>query len=175
MSDSHSVMYSTIICNNILIYLRVDRNGFPFALCVCARAPVGQDGGVATHPLTAALRTQIMQLVTQYATGRDTLRCLALAAVDAPPARDTLDLEDSRRFAMYESGMTLVGVVGMLDPPRVEVKDAIAKCRLAGIRVIVITGASRRVHPMIELPAHLKVKLETACFSCMKFTHYYMM
>lgn len=168
MSDSHSVMYSTIICNNILI------NSIAtvfLLLCVCARAPVGQDGAVATHPLTAALRTQIMQLVTQYATGRDTLRCLALAAVDAPPARDTLDLEDSRRFAKYESGMTLVGVVGMLDPPRVEVKDAIAKCRLAGIRVIVITGASRPSDDRIACTPQTR----NCCFSCMKFTHYYMM
>ena len=101
---------------------------------------VNQDGAIATQPLTAALRAQIVQLVTQYATGRDTLRCLALATVDTPPARETLDLEDSRRFAQYESGMTLVGVVGMLDPPRVEVRDAIAMCRHAGIRVIVITG-----------------------------------
>jgi calcium-translocating P-type ATPase len=39
-----------------------------------------------------------------------------------------------------ERGMTLTGLVGLEDPPRVEVPDAIARCFTAGIRIIMVTG-----------------------------------
>ncbi|WP_127477026.1 cation-transporting P-type ATPase [Sulfurivermis fontis] len=50
---------------------------------------------------------------------------------------------DGRReltFAEVEGGLTLLGLVGLIDPPREEAIRAVAKCRAAGIRVKMITG-----------------------------------
>jgi P-type Ca2+ transporter type 2A len=94
-------------------------------------------------PMTAALKQEIMRRCSEYGTGRDTLRCLALATIDSPMVKEQMDLEDSTKFIKYETNCTFVGVVGMLDPPRAEVFDSIEKCRRAGIRVIVITGDNK--------------------------------
>ena len=105
----------------------------------CTHARVGNE----TVPLNPELRAEILKLVLQYGTGRDTLRCLALGVIDEPQDRTNLDLENSSKFINYEQNITFVGVVGMLDPPRKEVIDAIKRCRHAGIRVVMITGDNK--------------------------------
>uniref|UniRef100_A0A665X935 Calcium-transporting ATPase n=1 Tax=Echeneis naucrates TaxID=173247 RepID=A0A665X935_ECHNA len=94
-------------------------------------------------PLTPGIKEKLMSVIREYGTGRDTLRCLALATRDNPISKDELVLEDCTRFIEYETDLTFVGCVGMLDPPRAEVAASIRLCRLAGIRVIMITGDNK--------------------------------
>ena len=60
------------------------------------------------------------------------LRVLAFAYKDVPEG-STLTVED-------EHDMTFLGLIAMMDPPRVESKDAVAECIKAGIKPIMITG-----------------------------------
>uniref|UniRef100_A0A7N6C2Y9 Calcium-transporting ATPase n=1 Tax=Anabas testudineus TaxID=64144 RepID=A0A7N6C2Y9_ANATE len=94
-------------------------------------------------PLSKAIKEKIMSVIREYGTGRDTLRCLALATRDSPPKIDEMTLSDTSKFMEYESDLTFVGCVGMLDPPRQEVAASIKLCRQAGIRVIMITGDNK--------------------------------
>jgi Ca2+ transporting ATPase len=94
-------------------------------------------------PMTEKLRTKIMDRAIEYGTGRDTLRCLGLATCDSPSDPKNWDLDTATKFAQYEVNLTFVGVVGMLDPPRMEVSPALKLCKKAGIRVIMITGDNK--------------------------------
>ncbi|KAG1941194.1 sarcoplasmic/endoplasmic reticulum calcium ATPase [Pimephales promelas] len=99
--------------------------------------------GATRVPLTEGVKDKILATIKEWGTGRDTLRCLALATRDTPLRIEEMALEDSTKFADYETDLTFVGCVGMLDPPRKEVSSSIQLCRAAGIRVIMITGDNK--------------------------------
>ncbi|QCF27047.1 cation-translocating P-type ATPase [Hydrocarboniclastica marina] len=61
-------------------------------------------------------------------------RVLALAYLDVPADKSQLDFDD------VTSGLTLIGLTGMVDPPRPEATKAVASAQAAGIRVKMITG-----------------------------------
>jgi magnesium-transporting ATPase (P-type) len=61
-------------------------------------------------------------------------RTLAFACLPAERGKQDLSFSD------VEGGARFLGLVGFIDPPREEAIDAIAECRSAGIRVIMITG-----------------------------------
>jgi len=94
-------------------------------LALCDR----QRGAHGEQPLDAEhWRVQIEKLA-----GRG-LRVLALAEAERPA--------DLQQLAPLQAGdrLVLLGLVGLIDPPREEVRLAIAECRRAGIRVKMITG-----------------------------------
>lgn len=93
-------------------------------------------------PLSPSVRAKIDDAQLEY--GQKGLRTLALAYVE----EEDTDIshyksESSDDYVRFEQNMTFVGLVGMLDPPRPGVRDAIESCRKAGIRTIVITGDNK--------------------------------
>jgi calcium-translocating P-type ATPase len=95
----------------------------------CTRIDAG-DG--VDHELTADRAAALGAVVRAWAA--QGLRVLALADRSLPDsARDGLREE-------LERDLTLLGVVGLVDPPRPEVPDAVARCHTAGIRLLVVTG-----------------------------------
>ncbi|KAJ1550135.1 Sarcoplasmic/endoplasmic reticulum calcium ATPase 3, partial [Cladochytrium tenue] len=98
--------------------------------------------GNAAVPLSDAARAKLLAKVEEWG-GEEALRVLAFAVVDRPAITDASKV-DPASYASHESNMTFVGLVGMLDPPRAEVRESIRKCREAGIRVIVITGDNKK-------------------------------
>lgn len=92
--------------------------------------------------LSSSLRAMLADSQLEY--GKKGLRTLALAYVDESDGDVSHYRTDrSEDYVKFEQEMTFVGLVGMLDPPRPEVREAIARCRSAGIRTIVITGDNK--------------------------------
>lgn len=103
----------------------------------CTHTLLGSNGKKA--PMNPKLANLISQEVVEY--GNRGLRVIAIACLDAVPSSDLLsNAKTTKEYAQLEQGLTLVGLVGMLDPPRPEVAESIRRCKEAGIRVVVITG-----------------------------------
>ncbi|APC48688.1 calcium-translocating P-type ATPase, SERCA-type [Virgibacillus halodenitrificans] len=72
----------------------------------------------------------------QEAVGRMADKALRTLAIAVKP----LAKNDSLETSFLEKDLTFIGLYGMMDPPRKEVKSAIEECRQAGIRTVMITG-----------------------------------
>jgi len=83
--------------------------------------------------LTSSKKSEIIAQTNNFA--EDGLRILGLAYCPF----DAEKLVDASAHTI-EKDLIFIGVTGMYDPPRPEVKDAVAICRKAGIRVVMITG-----------------------------------
>uniref|UniRef100_A0A0C9RNI8 P-type Ca(2+) transporter n=1 Tax=Wollemia nobilis TaxID=56998 RepID=A0A0C9RNI8_9CONI len=113
----------------------------------CSRIQLS-DGTVA--PLDADSRQFLLHKLEEMTSSA--LRCLGLAYKDNLDEFSTYDGEehpahrfllDPANYSSIESDLIFAGFVGLRDPPRPEVHEAISDCREAGIRVIVITGDNK--------------------------------
>jgi Ca2+-transporting ATPase len=94
---------------------------------------VERSAGVLTDQGREALnRTEILELADRIA--GDGLRALGYGL------RIWERLPETPDSAEVETGLLLLGIVGMMDPPRPEAAEAVALCRTAGIRPVMITG-----------------------------------
>lgn len=92
-------------------------------------------------PMTDGMRERIMAANDAYAA--DGLRVLAVAyrALGADAAGEGVPASLSAYTPdVIERHLTFVGLEAMMDPPRPEVAAAVAECRRAGIRIVMITG-----------------------------------
>ena len=103
------------------------KGGLDEILDICTHI---QDGGV--RPITAEDVERIQKTAQEMSEAA--LRVLAFAMGEAPGLA-TIDKQ-----AVYENGLTFLGMAGMIDPPRPSAREAVAMCRQAGIKPVMITG-----------------------------------
>jgi Ca2+-transporting ATPase len=101
--------------------------------------------GDARRPLTAERRAEILRI--NDALAGDALRTLGVAArwLEAGALAEHTARPDER----VEQGLVFSGLIGMIDPPRPEALEAVARARRAGIRPLMITGDHPRTAAVI--------------------------
>ena len=99
-------------------------------LARCSQELVGEE----TRPLTAERRSEILKTNEELA--GEALRTLGVALRSLP--KDALKQEEVDE--RVERELVFLGLIGMIDPPREEAKNAVARAKGAGIRPMMITG-----------------------------------
>lgn len=89
-------------------------------------------GGAEDVALGDDGRLEVTRAAERMAEGA--LRVLAIAVIDG--AR----IDVSAGFTAFQGRAVLLGLIGQIDPPRPEVRDAVRRCRAAGIRPVMVTG-----------------------------------
>ena len=137
--DSERKLMTTIHLYPNGSYIVATKGGFDELLSRCssirldaASRPIS-DSSSTSRSITESDHAALLEVNTSMAT--DALRVLCMAYKLVPAGAEITDILTSA-----ESKLTFAGMIGMIDPPRLEVRDAVAKCGQAGIRPVMITG-----------------------------------
>lgn len=126
--DSARKMMSVVVRQKDGRHYLITKGAPDIVLNRCLKICANKTETVLTHAYKAKVERAVEQLTSRA------LRTIAIAY------RPLSLAEVQGRENIREEGLTLIGLQGMIDPPRPEVKDAIAECREAGIKTIMITG-----------------------------------
>jgi Ca2+-transporting ATPase len=105
----------------------------------CSRELVGEEA----NSLSSSRRSEILQ--RNEALAGEALRTLGVAFRQLPKAAPGFEVFDESA----ERDLVFMGLIGMIDPPRDEARDAVARAKAAGIRPIMITGDHPRTGAVI--------------------------
>ncbi len=120
--DSSRKLMTTIHKNNAS-YEVITKGAFDMLLPKCSYILIGEKEVPMTEEYRKRLNAYNLSMTN------DALRVLSVATKKI-----------SSLSGQYEQGLTFIGLLGMIDPPRKEVKEAVTTCKLAGIRPVMITG-----------------------------------
>ena len=105
-------------------------------LDVCTQVRVVEDTGVQDLPLDATLRARVLEVTRGL--NNEGLRVVAVAMKETPPHQTVYSVAD-------ESGLTLIGYVAFLDPPKESTAPALKALAAHGVAVKVLTGDNELV------------------------------
>ncbi|XP_008444533.1 calcium-transporting ATPase 3, endoplasmic reticulum-type [Cucumis melo] len=123
----------SVLCSRNQSHILFSKGAPESIISRCSSILCNEDG--STTVLTSSIRTELEARFQSFAEN-EMLRCLAIAFKLLPSNQQSLSFDD-------EKDLTFIGLVGMLDPPREEVRNAMLSCMTAGIRVIVVTGDNK--------------------------------
>lgn len=126
--DSMRKMMSTIHDNGDGAFIQFTKGAPDEILKCCTHARINGEVVALTDEIKADI------LGANKAMANEALRVLAAAYKDLDSVPEDVSPES------IENNLVFIGLTGMIDPIRPEVKDAIAECKGAGIRAVMITG-----------------------------------
>lgn len=147
--DSERKMMSALVENNGQTYLMTKG-----AVDEILRQATQIEENGEIRPLTKADKEKILKVNHDLAL--EALRVLGFAY---KPLTDTTKEKTAKN---YENDLIFVGLIGMIDPERPEVKDAVAEAKSAGIRPLMITGDHKDTARAIALRLGIITPEDTA-------------